>query len=278
MAVEVDNIAEGEALLQIRTSALERPRLVTVGTQSGRDCGRATWSTDSLRLAYLCWDQKSINLHSIAVDDAASAQFLLEEPRPIDLLFAGFSAGDSHVFLHRVDAEGSNELVSVPLEPSAGPERRAQVVPMEESDWSSARLSPDGRWLAYISREAGRQEMFVRPVLSGTRVGPRVLAMPGLVEGVWWSKVNGGGNYELFVWRRERLHSIGVTTEPSLRFSDPRELEIDWFAQGLQNVDSLPDGRFLIIQAPDSEHGAAELRLIFNWTQELTRLLPVSPR
>ncbi len=220
----------------------------------------------------------------MAVDDASSAQVLFEEPTPVDLILVperdhlvGFSAGDSHVLLHRIDAEGSNELVSVPLEPRADSGPGAQVVPMEESEWSSARLSPDGRWLAYVSSDAGRRELFLRPVLRGTQVGPRVLAVPGLAEGVEWSKVMGGGRYELFIQRGERFHSVGVTTEPSLRFSEPQELGIDWFALGSRDVDSLPDGRFLIIQAPDSEHGAAELRLIFNWTPVLTRLLPVSP-
>ena len=35
-------------------------------------------------------------------------------------------------------------------------------------DESHARFSPDGRWLAYMSNESGRWDVFVRPS-SGTR-------------------------------------------------------------------------------------------------------------
>jgi len=34
-------------------------------------------------------------------------------------------------------------------------------------------------------------------------------------------------------------------------------------------VDTLADGRLMIVRAPDTEEGASELRLVLGWTREL---------
>ena len=87
--------------------------------------------------------------------------------------------------------------------------------------------------------------------------------------------VGSDGRYELLILQGERLSSVEVVTEPEVRIMTPREIDIDLFSLGIKYMDSLPDGRLLIIRSPDTELGASELRLVLNWTQELTRLVPV---
>src|ERR1700674_753579 len=51
------------------------------------------------------------------------------------------------------------------------------------------RLSPDGRWLAYVSNASGRAEIYVRPIpASGDRTGQ-------------WLGSTGGGSFPL--WRKD---------------------------------------------------------------------------
>ncbi|MCZ6694901.1 MAG: hypothetical protein O7A63_00025 [Acidobacteria bacterium] len=82
-----------------------------MGSQPSKDCGTATWSTDSRRLAYLCWDHESTTLYLMSTDGALPSEALLDEPAPIALALIRFSATGSHVFLRRTDAEGTLALV-----------------------------------------------------------------------------------------------------------------------------------------------------------------------
>ena len=145
---------------------------------------------------------------------------------------------------------------------------------MEEDDWSSATLSPDGSWLAYIANEAGRRELFVRRVLGDTSVGPRILASSEV--GVWaiWSNSMSAGHYELVYLQDERHFSLEVITEPSVQLLDPKRFDYDPFSLGIRWLDTLPDGRLLIVRAPDTEMGAPGLGLVLNWTQQLARQVP----
>jgi len=201
---------------------------------------------------------------------------LLDEPAPIALDLVGLSASDSSVFLRRVDAEGSVELISVPFEPATGSEPTVHQIPMKEDDWGSANISADGRWLAYIATEAGRRELFVRKVLSDASVGPKILASSEVGDFVVWSKSIRAGHYELLFIRDEQHFLLDVFTEPSVQVSEPRKLNYDPFSLGIQWVDSLPGGRLLVVRAPDTEAGAPTLRLILNWTQALAQQVPVS--
>ena len=269
LAVQVDNISEGDALLQIRVSDFERPRLVTVGAQPGKDCGSATWSTDSRSIAYLCWDEKVTTLYATPIQGASSPRLLLEESAPIALELAGVAAGDASVLLLRLEADGSMQLVSVPFQPPAGSDPTVQRIPMEEQDWSRPALSPDGRWLAYIANEAGKRGLFVREVLGETSVGPRILASAKIGAAALWSKSMRAGRYELLFDYEGQHFSVEVVTEPSVQISESRKLDYDPFFLGIRSVDSLPDGRLVIVRAPDTELGSSELRLFLNWTQRL---------
>ena len=145
---------------------------------------------------------------------------------------------------------------------------------MEEDRWNNGGMSPDGRYFVYISDEAGRRVVYVRELRGATAVGPRRLVSPDGGLGVWFSTRRPGGGYEVLSHRRDRLYSIEMGSEPGLRFSEPRDLGLDTFALGLEHIDSLPDGRFLMVQMPDTQYGAAELGLVLNWADDLRRRVP----
>jgi hypothetical protein len=95
-------------------------------------------------------------------------------------------------------------------------------------------------------------------------------------DGAFWSKSVRAGRYELHFEHDGKFFSLDIATRPAVQFSEPRKLDFDPFSLGLQRIESLPDGRFLVIRAPDSELGASELHLVLNWTERLARQVPVS--
>lgn len=135
------------------------------------------------------------------------------------------------------------------------------------NQWGAA-LSPDERFMAYVSDETGRYEIFVTP-LDGSR--PKQQVTTGGAAEVQWSR----DGRELFYRNNGSLWALPISTAP-LAVGQPRELFADRFVSdsvGLPNYDVAPDGRFLMLR-PTGQVPSPELRVVLNWFQELQRLVP----
>ena len=138
---------------------------------------------------------------------------------------------------------------------------------------AAPRFSPDGRWLAYVSDESGRREVYVQPFPGPG--GKWQISTDGGVEPVW------ARNGELF-YRNEngdKMMVVDFTTEPTFRAGNPRLL-FEGFYQRREGggnrayYDVTSDGqRFLMVQAVA---GAGQIHVVLNWFEELKRLVPTN--
>ena len=140
-----------------------------------------------------------------------------------------------------------------------------------DSDENVARLSPDGRWLAYESNASGQFEIYVRP-FPNVDDGRWLVSRGGGRRPVWAQAVD-----ELFYMAPgARLMSVRVDTEPSFNPGSATELFSGYFDlfHG-STYDVAPDGqRFLMIK--DAESSDDAFVLVHNWFTELERLVPTN--
>jgi len=141
-----------------------------------------------------------------------------------------------------------------------------KLTPLVDSPFndSEARLSPDGRLLAFTSEQSGRSEVYVQ-ALDGTR-------------GRWQLSSNGGslprwrgdGRELFFLAAPDRLMSIavepGVETERTPRFAAPVEM----FQKVLADFDPAPDGQSFV-ELLYSGTGNRPLTLVTHWAASLQR-------
>jgi len=128
-----------------------------------------------------------------------------------------------------------------------------------------ASFSPDSRFLAYVSDETGRSEIYVRS-LSGEG-GKTVVS----TNGGRWPRWSPSGN-ELFYLEGTTMVSVPVTLEPSFRPGTPEPL----FEGNYQGwFDVFPDGRhFAMITFAKAD--LRELEVIVNWSTELEEKVPTN--
>ncbi len=153
-------------------------------------------------------------------------------------------------------------------------ERKPQSILQTQFNELGPVFSPDGRWLAYISDESGRNEIYIRP-------------FPKVEEGKWQISTAGGveprwarNGRELF-YRNEigdQMIVVEITGEPTFRAGTPRVLFEGIYqrsAGGAAFYDVRPDAqRFLMVQAGEQGAGAGQINVILNWFEELKRLVP----
>jgi eukaryotic-like serine/threonine-protein kinase len=129
---------------------------------------------------------------------------------------------------------------------------------------SGARLSPDGKWLVYVSNESSRNEIFVRPFPGPDR--RRQVSTDGGTQPTW----NPNGK-EIFYRIGDKMMAVGVTTTGAdITLSEPTQLFERTYAYGagitIANYDVTRDGqRFLMVK---DEATAGRLRMIVNWRPE----------
>ena len=133
------------------------------------------------------------------------------------------------------------------------------------------RLSPDGRWLAYVSDQSGTDQVYLTPFPDGGRVLP--VSTTGGTEPVW--SRNGR---ELFYRLGSQMWAVAVDVNPGLAIGGSTLLfderyDMDPNLVGVPNYDVSLDGvQFLMVR---SGTGApVPITLVLNWFDELKRLVP----
>jgi serine/threonine-protein kinase len=134
-------------------------------------------------------------------------------------------------------------------------------------------FSPDARWIAYVSGESGRNEIYVRPFPGpGEKV---TISTDGGNEPVW-----ARNGREIFYRIGDAMMSVSVSTGPTLNAGRPERLFEKPYdpTQALwANYDVAPDGqRFLMLKAIEQPGAPAQINVVVNWYDELKRLAPPS--
>jgi len=108
-------------------------------------------------------------------------------------------------------------------------------------------VSPDGRWLAYVSTQSGQAEVYVRPIAGDPE--RTQISLRGGSEPMW-----SHDGRELFYRSndpaRPELISAAVQTEPAFKVMSRTPLfATDFYdsAQPHANYDVTPDGRFFVM-------------------------------
>jgi eukaryotic-like serine/threonine-protein kinase len=237
--------------IDLGSGALER---LTNG--GGND--RPEWSTDGTRVAYSSAREQPQALWWQPADGSAAATKLQGHRDPIR---EGAFTPDGKALLFRTDhATNSRDIWLRSLSGDSTP----VALLTSSNDEKEPRASPDSRWLAYVSNESGREEVYVKALAPGGGRVP-VSAGPG-GEPLWAPQ-----GLRLFYRAGDQVVEATIATSPSLRVTGRRVLFSGPYASDVfhPNYDVAPDGKsFLMVRPVDQSRG---LVMVVNWARELRR-------
>ena len=169
-------------------------------------------------------------------------------------------------------------LAFVELNPTTGwdiwvlrmADRKAQPFLRTPFNENSPRFSPDGRWLAYISDESGRYEVYVQPYPGPG--GKWQISTEGGMEPVW----NPNGR-ELFYRTENKMMAVDISTQSSFSAGKPRLLFSEPYLPTPivpANYDVSPDGQRFLMLKPAEQTAATQINVVLNWFEELKQKVP----
>lgn len=167
----------------------------------------------------------------------------------------------------RLIYSSSGDLMILDLDGSGRTSTPLIQTPFDES---LAALSPDNRYLAYVSDESGRSEVFVIP-FPGAGAKWQVSTSGGL-RPMW-----AGNGRELFYVAADSLMVVEVTTLPSFSASVPRKLTS--LPVGFTGfIDLAPDGqRFMIGATEAQEFRSTQVNVVVGWFDKLKERFAARP-
>jgi serine/threonine protein kinase len=135
---------------------------------------------------------------------------------------------------------------------------------------TQGQLSPDGKWLAYASNEAGRYEVYVRAFPADDHgTGKVLISSAGGVQPRW----RGNGRELFYLSLDRKLMAVEVKTEPAFQAGTPHRL-FDTLAApsntGLTYAVTRDGNRFLIGE-PATGASITPATVVLNWEEALKK-------
>jgi eukaryotic-like serine/threonine-protein kinase len=268
------------------SAALNNPRLSPDGKRvagslfTGSNLSPDVWTIDLERGSRLRMTTGGYNRGSVwSPDGAQLAIFSARLGEDQDLYVISSGGGEPRRILSRPGAQWpvswSPDGRALVFEDGPGFSRDLWLLPFGEEPRPLAVtrfnerggvFSPDGHWIAFVTDESGRAEVYAQPFPGP---GPKVpISTNGGIQPVW-----SRDGRELFFREGDSLMSVSIRVDP-FRASPARKLfDLPQGAYGRDpyaaDYDVAADGRFLTVR----QNATREIRVVLNWGQSLRRLL-----
>jgi len=242
-------------------------------TFEGRNA-RAIWTPDGERVTYASATAGAENLYWRRSDGSGTAERMASSERQ-QAPGAWTPDGKTLLFMQGDAATGYGIW-------GVSPEGDRRPNPVVQTAFSEqyADLSPDGHWLAYVSnQQSGRLQVYVQPY-PGPGARQQISVDGGTAPA--WSR----DGRELFYTTASsvggqatltKMMVVPVQLNPAFTSGMPRILFEGRYGTtaNIRGYDVAADGRFLMVQQKDrAPTRLADMIIVQNWDQELTRLVP----
>jgi Tol biopolymer transport system component len=220
LAVIKQNLEKENADLWIYDVATGAGKQITFSGSREQSTAPA-WSPDGSQVAYAALRQGSFGLYRKASSGEGAEELLYKSNSPFTL--TDWSQDGRFLTYFASDLAGGG-IYAVPL--AGAGERKPIEIYRSKSQVTGPRLSPNSRYVAYITNESGRNELYVRPFSASgpapTPPGsPWKLSEQGAQGMAFWRR---DGNEMTFLAPDRGIMSVAVTTTGDFEFGPPKLL------------------------------------------------------
>jgi Tol biopolymer transport system component len=241
----------------VDTAAGMRVRFTFAATADGM-----VWSGDGKYLYYASL-AKASRIVRKAVDGSGQETTILESSEPLHVSDVSRD-GKLLLFEQKSDHIPTTTWI-LPLRAVGKP----QLLSNEPVGTHFARFSPDGKWVAYVTTETGRNELYVKPVYGG---GKQQLTSAG----GWQSRWAADGRTIYYVNDEGLVSALPVTVhgealeagKPRVLFTVPSLMPTSFFSA---SWDVTADGRHFVVNVSGDREDQSRATLISNWKSRLKK-------
>jgi eukaryotic-like serine/threonine-protein kinase len=223
------------------------------------------WHPDGERITFSSNRGGALNLFTLRADGSGAPERLSTSDN-VQLPGSWSPDGSQLAFVELLPATGRDVLI---MKMAEG--RAVERLIATSAHESSPRFSPDGRWLAYVSNESGRNEIYLRSLIGAPQT--QQVSEAGGMEPVW-----SRDGRELFYRAGDGVRAVRVEgRRTSGANRAPLAGRFESGSIDRINYDSATNGGFMMVQAAEQQAGDHELHVLFNWVDAVPSLLARAP-
>jgi len=225
--------------------------------------GQPEWTPDGKSIVFFSDREGPPHVYQKAADGTGTTTPLVVDDATE---FYPSVSADGRYLLFEHQATQPNSPMEVWILPLLG-ERKAVPVVQSQFDVVWPALSPNGKWLAYVSAESGREELYVMPFLHGS--------------GKWLISTNGGTRPR---WRRDSQELFYLSLDYKVMSVRIEETGLGLSVGEIQPLfqarpasspgwlyDVSADGKKFLMVSEGSETSMEPLTLVVNWAELLKK-------
>jgi eukaryotic-like serine/threonine-protein kinase len=233
-------------------------------TFAGGISDNPVWSPDGSQIVFHSNRSGKFDLYRKASNGAGDDELLLKTDQ--DKEPDSWSRDGRFLIYDSTDPKTSTDMWALPLEGDRKP------IPLLRTQFQEGygAVSPDGRWLAYLSTESGSGELYVRPFAAGDSAGTaagkwQVSNAGALAAQTFWR----GDGKELFYRAPPgALMGVDVTGGAAFQAGLPHRL---FDAPGSLLVSAPADGKRFLVGLPQQNTAPQAITLVLNWQAGLKK-------
>jgi eukaryotic-like serine/threonine-protein kinase len=223
------------------------------------------WTPDGKRIAYISNQAGQRNIFWQFADGSGGLERLTTSPN-LDIPNAFSPDGKLLAFSETTPSAGYDIFVL------GLADRKPNAFLVTPHNESVPLFSPDGRWMAYVSDESGRNEIYVVPYPGPG--GKWQISTAGGREPAW----NRNGR-ELFYRDGDKMMAVEINTQSGFSAGTPKVLfqgPYQTLTASTPNYDVSADGqRFLMLEPTEQ---TAQINIVLNWFEELKQKVPTGKK
>jgi len=238
------------------------------------------WSPDGNQIAWQSRKEGAWEIYRKASNGSGNDELVFKTASFSSMNLTDWSRDGRFIFFQATPNGGQTktDVFALPMGPGTSADRQPIAVIQTPASELGAYLSPDDRWIAYLSDESGRQELYVQAFGPGAKPG----AAPA--SGKWMVSKNGSAG--MARWRNDgkelvylssdgAVMSVDVTADsafhaslPKMLFQFPRSVLAMTNTPGAIS-DATRDLQRFLITVPAQVNVRPEFTMVLNWQAAL---------
>jgi Tol biopolymer transport system component len=241
--------------------------------------GNPLWSPDGSQIIWESMRGGSWGIYRKASNGSGSDELLYKSPPVGTFALTDWTRDGRFVLFQASNPPAKTDIFALPVGPGTSADRQPIPVVQTPAGELGGYVSPDGRWIAYISDESGRQEIYVQAFNAGLKAGTSPVSGKWMVSkgSLGMARWRSDGKELVFISADGAIMSVDVTAAaPAFQASQPKllfKLPSNVLALGGNTpgarMDATRDLQRFLITVPTQSSARQEFTVVLNWQAAL---------
>jgi len=275
---------DGKRVATVRTDAQNNSDIWIVDLATGgsnrltfdpASDGNPLWSPDGTQIAWQSTRGGFWGIYRKASNGSGNDELVYKSPASGAL--TDWSRDGRFIIFHSPGKETKMDIYALPLGPGSPEDRKPIPIVQTPANELGGYLSPDDRWIAYLSDESGKQELYVQAFSPGTKPGATPVSGKWMVSkgSLGMARWRADGKELVFIGADGGVMSADVEADPVFRASPPKLLFT--LPRSLLALSTTPgalsdatrDLQRFLISVPAQSNSRQEFTMVLNWQATL---------